>query len=112
MKAIRRFTVRPVLPDALAALDELAANLRWSWHQPTIDLFREVDEETWLASTDPVGLLGEVSPARLAELAADDDFVARANALRDDLRRYLAEPRWYQTLVDAPRSIARIDESA
>ena len=106
MKAIRRFTVRPVLPDALAALDELAANLRWSWHQPTIDLFREVDEETWLASTDPVGLLGEVSPARLAELAADDDFVARANALRDDLRRYLAEPRWYQTLVDAPRSIA------
>jgi starch phosphorylase len=106
VKAIRRFTVRPVLPDALAALDELAANLRWSWHQPTIELFREVDAEAWRISTDPVGLLGEVSPTRLAELAADADFVARANALRDDLRTYLAEPRWYQTLGDAPRSIA------
>src|SRR5690606_14524551 len=95
MKAIRRFTVRPVLPDALAALDDLAANLRWSWHQPTIDRFRDVDEVAWRESTDPVRLLGEVSPDRLAELAADTDFVARANALRDDLHTYLAEPRWY-----------------
>ncbi len=107
MKAIRRFTVRPVLPESLAALDELAANLRWSWHQPTIDLFRDVDTPAWERSTDPVGLLGEVSPERLAELAADGEFVARANALRDDLRTYLSEPRWYQTLDDsAPRSIA------
>ena len=28
MKAIRRFTVRTVLPESLAALDELATNLR------------------------------------------------------------------------------------
>ena len=107
MKAIRRFTVRPVLPARLAALDELAANLRWSWHQPTIALFREVDPAAWEADSDPVGLLGEVAPERLDELAADDDFVARADALRDGLRRYLAEPRWYQSLGDdVPRSIA------
>jgi len=107
MKAIRRFTVRPVLPDALAALDELAGNLRWSWHQPTIELFREIDPAEWDVDPDPVGMLGEVSPERLAELAADAGFVARAEALRDDLRTYLAEPRWYQSLgEDAPRSIA------
>ena len=107
MKAIRRFTVRPVLPDALGALDELAANLRWSWHQPTIDLFREVDAALWDAEADPVGLLGDVSPERLAGLAADDAFIARAEALRDDLRAYLSEPRWYQSLgAEAPRSIA------
>ena len=106
MKAIRRFTVRPVLPSGLAALDELAGNLRWSWHQPTIELFREVDPESWDAEADPVGLLGEVAPERLAELAGDHEFIARANALRDDLRTYLAEPRWYQSLADAPRSIA------
>ena len=40
MKAIRRFTVRTVLPAPLSGLEELAANLRWSWHQPTLDLFR------------------------------------------------------------------------
>jgi starch phosphorylase len=107
VKAIRRFTVRPVLPPELGALDELAANLRWSWHQPTIDLFRDVDPALWEADADPVGLLGEVTPDRLAELAADSGFVGRANALRDDLRAYLAEPRWYQTLgAGVPRSIA------
>jgi alpha-glucan phosphorylases len=107
VKAIRRFTVRPVLPEALAALDELAANLRWSWHQPTIALFREIDEESWASLADPVAMLGVVTPERLAELAADEVYVARADALRDDLRRYLAEPRWYQSLgADAPRSIA------
>ena len=106
MKAIRRFTVRPVLPDALAALDELAANLRWSWHQPTIDLFREVDETAWLASTDPVGLLGAVSPERLAALAADADFVGRAEALRGDLRAYLASRRQGDRPL-SPRSLSQ-----
>ena len=43
MRAIRRFTVRPVLPAALAPLGDLARNLRWSWHPPTQDLFAAVD---------------------------------------------------------------------
>ncbi|MEO6117096.1 MAG: alpha-glucan family phosphorylase, partial [Pseudolysinimonas sp.] len=99
MKAIRRFTVRTVLPEQLAALDELAANLRWSWHQPTLDLFRDIAPATWdEQGKDPIGLLGEIAPARLAELAADEAFVGRANALRDELRSYLSEPRWYQSL--------------
>lgn len=107
MKAIRRFTVRPVLPPELGSLDDLAANLRWSWHESTIALFRDVDPALWAVDADPVGLLGEVSPSRLAELASDPGFVDRANALRDDLRTYLSDPRWYQTLgADVPRGIA------
>ena len=108
MKAIRRFTVRTVLPESLNALEELAANLRWSWHQPTLDLFRDVAPELWAEQgKDPIGLLGEVPSARLAELAADAAFVARADGLRDELRAYLAEPRWYQALDgDAPGTIA------
>jgi len=108
VKAIRRFTVRTVLPESLTALEELAANLRWSWHQPTLDLFRDVAPELWAEQgKDPIGLLGAVPPARLQELAADTVFVARAEALRDDLHAYLREPRWYQSLgVDAPGSLA------
>ncbi len=99
MKAIRRFTVRTVLPEELSALDELAANLRWSWHQPTLDLFRDIAPQTWdEQGKDPIGLLGEIAPTRLAELAADQGFVERANGLRDELRSYLREPRWYQSL--------------
>ena len=102
MKAIRRFTVRTVLPEQLAALDELAANLRWSWHQPTQELFRDIAPATWdEQGKDPIGLLGEIAPSRLAELAADEAFVGRANALRDELRSYLSEPRWYQNLSAA-----------
>ncbi|WP_375389630.1 DUF3417 domain-containing protein, partial [uncultured Amnibacterium sp.] len=107
MKAIRRFTVRTVLPQSLAALDALAANLRWSWHEPTRALFEQVDPQIWAGiAGDPVALLGAVSPQRLAQLAGDGEFVARANALRDDLNRYNAEPRWYQTLAGAPAHIA------
>ncbi|CAN5383389.1 glycosyltransferase family 1 protein [soil metagenome] len=108
MKAIRRFTVRTGLPEALSALTELAANLRWSWHQPTRELFREIAPDLWDdLGRDPVGLLGEVTATRFDELAADDGFVGRANDLRDDLNRYLTEPRWYQSLPSpTPGTIA------
>ncbi|WP_093860466.1 alpha-glucan family phosphorylase [Streptomyces sp. TLI_053] len=98
MKAIRRFTVRTVLPEQLQPLHELALNLRWSWHPETRDLFRSVDPDVWAATgEDPVRLLGEVPAARLAALAADRRFLRRLGDLADDLREYLAGPRWYQT---------------
>ncbi|HEY8319572.1 MAG TPA: alpha-glucan family phosphorylase [Amnibacterium sp.] len=107
MKAIRRFTVRTVLPQSLGALDALAANLRWSWHEPTRQLFAEIDPVIWQdIAGDPVALLGAVSPARIQELADNAAFVARANALKEDLDRYTTEPRWYQSLASAPKHIA------
>ncbi len=107
MKAIRRFIVRPVLPEPLQALDELGANLRWSWHRPTQALFRDLAPELWDVDADPIGLLGEVGPERLAEAAADPDYTARVAAQRDELRAYLSEPRWYQGLEgEVPQTIA------
>ncbi|WP_345764302.1 alpha-glucan family phosphorylase [Diaminobutyricibacter sp. McL0608] len=108
MKAIRRFTVRAVLPEQLGALEELAGNLRWSWHEPTRQLFARISPELWQQTGhDPIALLGAVDPARLAELANDYGYVDWANRLRDDLHAYLSEPRWYQGLDGtAPRSIA------
>jgi alpha-glucan phosphorylases len=97
VRALRRFTVRAQLPDALAPLQLLATNLRWSWHKPTQDLFAGLDPQAWdRAGHDPVRLLGELSTARIAELAADEATVARVRELADDLATYLAEPRWYQ----------------
>ncbi|MFB2555027.1 alpha-glucan family phosphorylase [Herbiconiux liangxiaofengii] len=107
MRAIRRFTVRSVLPEALSALGELAANLRWAWHQPTQQIFSHISPEDWQSTQgDPVALLGAVRPERLEQLADDQGFVAWANSLRDDLNAYLTEPRWYQGLEGPrPRSI-------
>ncbi len=108
VRAIRRFTVRPVLPPALAALGELAANLRWSWDPATQDVFAAVDGELWEAvGHDPVRLLGEVPAARWEELAADEGFVSRLSGVRGDLETYLTEPRWFQgSGEDTPRAIA------
>ena len=97
MRAIRRFTVRTALPTPLAALGRLAHNLRWSWHPPTQDLFRDVDAAVWdEVGHDPVALLAEIGPDRLAELAQDEALVARVRAAETDLDTYLSEPRWYQ----------------
>ncbi|MFJ4685568.1 alpha-glucan family phosphorylase [Streptomyces sp. NPDC088789] len=96
MKAIRRFTVRPVLPEPLHPLSDLARNLRWSWHAETRDLFQAVDPACWAACGDPVRLLGDVPAGRLAELAGDDRFLRRLTAAADDLRDYLSGDRWYQ----------------
>ncbi|WP_329545399.1 alpha-glucan family phosphorylase [Streptomyces sp. NBC_01356] len=109
MKAIRRFTVRPVLPEALHPLSDLARNLRWSWHAETRDLFQSVDPERWAASDgDPVRLLGSVSPGRLAELTEDRRFLRRLAAAADDLRDYVTGDRWYQTQTGTPELPAAI----
>jgi len=108
VKAIRRFTVRAVLPENLSALEEIAGNLRWSWHEPTRQLFARIAPELWQqVGHDPIALLGAVEPSRLAELAADQGYIDWATHIRDDLRAYLSDPRWYQSLDDsAPKSIA------
>ncbi|MGL4743500.1 MAG: alpha-glucan family phosphorylase [Dermatophilaceae bacterium] len=112
MKAIRRFSVRPVLPPEIAALGDLAMNLRWSWHAPVRDLFASIDAPRWVeVGEDPVAMLSAVSPDELERLAGDQEFVARVDAARRDLDDYLGEDRWYQRWgreqeVGVPASIA------
>jgi starch phosphorylase len=109
VRAIRRFTVRPVLPEPLRLLGDLATNLRWSWHPETQDVFAAIDDEIWVASgRDPVKTLGAVSTARLEELAADKRFLRRLDLAHADLEQYLTGDRWFQKKAgaDAPQAIA------
>ncbi|GAB3476142.1 alpha-glucan family phosphorylase [Amycolatopsis cihanbeyliensis] len=84
------------LPERLTGLGALATNLRWTWHPPTRDLFASIDGELFRQVKDPLRVLTTVPPARLEELAEDEEFLARAGAATADLERYLTEPRWYQ----------------
>ena len=112
MKAIRRFSVRTVLPEPIAALGELASNLRFNWHAPTRELFAGIDPVQWdKVKQDPVLFLSQLSSDKLASLAGDTDFVARVQTAYDDLQSYLTSPRWYQEWAatvpgGAPASIA------
>src|SRR5436305_3352502 len=107
VRALRRFTVRVALPEPLQPLSTLVMNLRWSWHVASRDLFESMDPQVWAAvNGDPVKLLGAVTPARLAELAADEGFLARLAEAHADLESYLSSDRWYQSLgPDAPKAI-------
>ena len=76
VRAIRRFNVRPVLPEVLKPLGDLARNLRWAWHSDTQDLFRSVDPQLWDSSGhDPIRLLADVSVERLQMLSKDKKFL-------------------------------------
>jgi glycogen phosphorylase len=60
------------LPAALAELQPLALNLRWSWHAPTRDAVRAHRSRALAGhGHNPVRLLAEVGRARLDELATD-----------------------------------------
>jgi glycogen phosphorylase len=97
VRAIRRFTINPVLPEELAPLRGLMLNLRWSWHAETREVFAAIDPRAWeRAGREPVALLARVPQERLARLAADRKFLRRLGDASDDLRDYLAGPRWYQ----------------
>jgi starch phosphorylase len=97
VRAIRRFTINPVLPEPLAPLRGLMLNLRWSWHAETRAVFASIDPAAWeRAGGEPAGLLARVSQERLGRLAADRKFLRGLDDAVDDLRDYLAGPRWYQ----------------
>jgi len=111
VRAIRRFTVRPVLPSALRPLGDLALNLRWSWHPATQALFAAIDAELWdRTGHDPVRLLGALSTERLDRLATEPAFLQRLGEAHADLEQYLVGERWYQEPdavgEDGPQAIA------
>ncbi|NLP85922.1 glycosyltransferase family 1 protein [Microbacterium sp. CFH 90308] len=99
MKAIRTFTVRPVLAESLTPLDRLASNWRWSWSRSTHALFASMDPALWdEIGANPARMLGAVGQPRLDELARDEAFVARVREEDDRLSAYLTGERWYQGL--------------
>ena len=102
VKAIRRFTIHPVLPEPLEPLRSLLLNLRWSWDANTRALFAAIDPDSReLAEQDPGALLGQLPQGRLTKLAADDEFLGWLSETTDDLRDYLTGPRWYQSAAGA-----------
>ena len=85
---------RVTLPEPLAALHGLMLNFRWSWHRPTADLFASIDPAAWVASGgDPIAMLSALPSARIAALAADEDFLTRLGEVERDLQRSICRNR-------------------
>ena len=83
------------LPEGLAALAELALDLRWTWSHEADALWQKIDAETWEQTANPWTLLREISDERLRTLAADRSFIAELERLSRARQAYLDAPGWF-----------------
>ncbi len=96
MPVIKEITIEPNLPEKLRPLLDIAYNLWWTWTPDAIYLFEDMDRECWeKCNHNPVSLLGTIEQPRLEELANDEVFLARMDAVRTELNRYLSAKTWY-----------------
>jgi starch phosphorylase len=74
---MNRYSTLPPLPDRLRRLDELAADLWWSWHREGREVFRRLDYDSWRSTAhNPVRMLWVIPHERLAAAAQQPDFLA------------------------------------
>src|SRR3954469_5644140 len=69
----------------------LARNLWWSWHPEVSNLFRDLDPIRWRQlDHNPIALLKEFTPERLASRAAEMVMFSRINYAHRRLKEYMA----------------------
>jgi len=83
--------LQQALPARIAGLADVVRNLRWSWSAEAQALFWSIDYTLWhLTRHNPLALLRQVEPARLAACAADPAFLRRYDALLEQFAREAA----------------------
>ena len=77
----------------------LANNLWWTWHPEVINLFRDLDPIRWRQlDHNPIALLNEFTPERLAGRAAEMVLYSRINYAFRRLKEYVArDDTWART---------------
>jgi starch phosphorylase len=95
------------LPWTLAPLARIAYNYRWSWHPDGPMLFRELDRRRWReCNANPVRLLQEASAEALLNAAADEAYVARAEAIEQAIREDMERPARELGAISEERPVA------
>ncbi len=76
---------------------DLHQNMWWTWSHSAQALFAEIDPNLWEGSNHnpAIGILVG-SPARMAALANDKEFVQRLRAVEAELRKYLRNKTWFK----------------
>jgi starch phosphorylase len=91
-------SIRPDLPRRLIGLEELAANLWWSWHPAARVLFKRLDRQVWKESGhNPVRVLRELPPEVLESAARDPEFLHHYDSVLAEFRDYMNAQEGYFT---------------
>src|SRR5437763_14388525 len=68
--------VNPKIPKRLARLEELAANLWYSWDRPTRSIFARLNPALWdSVGHNPKAMLKRIDEQRLIDAASDPAFL-------------------------------------
>jgi len=94
---LHSFTVLPTTPPKLEPLLKMAYNLWFSWNWDARQLYAKLDRETWGACRkNPLKMLCDISPERLAEAAEDEGFVSDVEAVYATFNNYINAKGWYE----------------
>lgn len=89
--------VNPRIPKRLARLEELAANLWYSWDRPTRALFAKLNPALWDAAGHcPKAMLKRIDEQRLLDAASDPAFLDSLTRVQSAFDAYHAEPPFKQ----------------
>ncbi len=90
MQNFKKFKVIPDVPGRLSGLYDIAYNIWLYWNPDAIKLFLRMDEELWNQTQhNPIKMLGEISQARLDELANDEGYVKEVARVHKKLNDYI-----------------------
>ncbi|MEO5742345.1 MAG: alpha-glucan family phosphorylase [Vicinamibacterales bacterium] len=86
----------PPIPERIRRLEELAANLWWSWQYSPRKVFRDLDYQLWrITAHNPVRMLSLVTRERLERMSRDEDFLnTYDHAVRGLDAAYAAKNTW------------------
>ena len=84
--------IRPVIPEHLQRMEELANDLYYSWDRNVRGLFRHLDEQTWLACRrNPKVFLRRVGQKKLDAAARDPIFLSDYRSTLSAYDTYMQE---------------------
>src|SRR3989338_793068 len=87
---MRKFFIRPFIPEKIHALHELSMNLWSYWDKDAGKLFRRLDPQLFRATHhNAVELLCRLSTARLEEMAKDKGFLHDLKEVYDAFKAYM-----------------------
>jgi glycogen phosphorylase len=100
MRPTHQFNLTSEIPDSLAALPRLAANLHWAWDSELAAVFDQIERRSATRSwryngQHPTDLIRRTPPTRWVELAADDEYVSAVNAAAARLDAVLGGSTWF-----------------
>jgi starch phosphorylase len=84
------------LPPALAGLEDLALDLRWSSAHRAVRIWKRIDTDLWSASLNPWAVLRSCSVLEFERLARDEEFCALVRDSVEHRARQLSDPMWFQ----------------